>query len=126
MSTTTLDDHQVHVDEEGFLTEYDEWDEDLAQVLATKVGIDLTDAHWQVIRFLRKDFLERGETATTRRVQVFGGVPVKEQFALFPRSPARRWRTSPDFPSRMAACRGGGPHDCDRQPSGNRPGLRRR
>jgi tRNA 2-thiouridine synthesizing protein E len=90
MPTTTLDDHEVHVDEEGFLTEYDEWDEDLAKVLAAQIGIDLTDAHWRVIQFLRQDYLERGETATTRRVQVFGGVPVKEQFALFPKKPGKK------------------------------------
>ena len=90
MPITTLDGHQVHVDAEGFLTDYDEWDEDLAKVLAAQIGIDLTDAHWRVIRFLRDDYLERGETATTRRVQVVGGVPVKEQFALFPKKPGKK------------------------------------
>jgi TusE/DsrC/DsvC family sulfur relay protein len=90
MPITTLDGHQVHVDDEGFLTEYDEWDEDLAKVLATQIGIDLTEDHWRVIRFLRQDFLDRGETATTRRVQVAGGVPVKDQFALFPKKPGKK------------------------------------
>ena len=68
MATTTLDGHTVHVDDEGFLTEYDEWDEDLAKVLAAQIGIDLTDAHWRVLRFLREDFKSQGETPTTRRV----------------------------------------------------------
>jgi tRNA 2-thiouridine synthesizing protein E len=90
MPVTELDGHQVHVDEEGFLTEYDEWDEDLAKVLAAQIGIHLTDAHWKVIRFLREDFLAQGETATARRVQTAGGVPVKEQFALFPKKPAKK------------------------------------
>ncbi len=90
MPVTQLNGHQVHVDEEGFLTEYDEWDEDLAKVLATQIGIDLTDAHWKVIRFLREDYKTQGETATTRRVQAVGGVPVKEQFALFPKKPAKK------------------------------------
>ena len=53
MTLTTLNGHDVHVDGEGFLTEYDEWDEDLAKVLAANIGIDLTDAHLRVIRFLR-------------------------------------------------------------------------
>ncbi|HTL24461.1 MAG TPA: TusE/DsrC/DsvC family sulfur relay protein [Mycobacteriales bacterium] len=90
MPVTELSGHQVHVDDEGFLTEYDEWDEDLAKVLAAQIGIDLTDAHWKVIRFLREDFLTQGETATARRVQTAGGVPVKEQFALFPKKPAKK------------------------------------
>jgi tRNA 2-thiouridine synthesizing protein E len=90
MPITTLDNHTVHVDEEGFLTEYAEWDEDLAKVLAANIGIDLTDAHWKVLRFLREDYLEKGETATTRRVQAVGGVLVKEQFALFPKKPGKK------------------------------------
>jgi tRNA 2-thiouridine synthesizing protein E len=90
MPVTTLNGKSVHVNEEGFLTEYDEWDEDLAKVLAAQIGIDLTDAHWKVIRFLRDDFKAQGETATTRRVQTVGGVPVKEQFALFPKKPGKK------------------------------------
>jgi tRNA 2-thiouridine synthesizing protein E len=90
MPVTTMNGKSVHVNEEGFLTEYDEWDEDLAKVLAQQIGIDLTDAHWKVIRFLREDFPAQGETATTRRVQTVAGVPVKEQFALFPKKPGKK------------------------------------
>jgi TusE/DsrC/DsvC family sulfur relay protein len=90
MPVTEINSHQIHVDDEGFLTEYDEWDEDLATVLANRIGIDMTDAHWKVIRFLRDDYKTQGDTATTRRVQAIGGVPVKEQFALFPKKPAKK------------------------------------
>ena len=90
MPVTEINSHQVQVDDEGFLTEYDEWDENLAMVLAHRIGIDLTDAHWKVIRFLRDDYKTQGDTATTRRVQAVGGVPVKEQFALFPKKPAKK------------------------------------
>lgn len=90
MPVTELDGHAVHVDEEGFLTDYDEWDEDLATVLAGRIGLELTEEHWRVIRFLREDFASRGETATARRVEVVGGVPVKQQFTLFPRKPAKK------------------------------------
>lgn len=90
MPVTELNGHQVHVDDEGFLTEYTEWDEDLAKVLADQIGIDLTEGHWNVIRFLREDFATQGETATARRVQTVGGVPVKEQFVLFPKKPAKK------------------------------------
>lgn len=90
MPVTTLNGKSVHVNEEGFLTEYDEWDESLAAVLAEQIGIQLTDAHWKVIRFLREDFKAQGETATTRRVQQVGGVPVKEQFSLFPKKPGKK------------------------------------
>ena len=90
MPVTTLDGHALHVDEEGFLTDYDEWDEDVAVLLARAIGVELTDAHWTVIRFLRDDFRARGETPTTRRVQTVGGVSVQDQFALFPHKPGKK------------------------------------
>jgi len=90
MPVTTMNGRAIQVNDEGFLTEYDEWDEDLAKVLAQNIDIDLTDAHWKVIRFLREDYRTQGETATTRRVQTVGGVPTKEQFTLFPKKPAKK------------------------------------
>ena len=90
MPVTTIAGREVHVDDEGFLTDYDEWNEDLAKVLGAAIGIDLTDEHWKVIRFLREDYATQGQTATARRVQTVGGVPVKEQFALFPKKPGKK------------------------------------
>lgn len=90
MPVNTMNGRDIQVDAEGFLTEFDEWDEDLAKVLASDIDIDMTDAHWKVIRFLRADFKTQGETATTRRVQSVGGVSTKEQFELFPRKPAKK------------------------------------
>ena len=81
---------QLHVNDEGFLTEYGEWDEHVGELLAKQIDIEMTDAHWKVIRFLREDYEREGETATSRRVQTVGGVPVKEQFALFPKKPAKK------------------------------------
>jgi tRNA 2-thiouridine synthesizing protein E len=84
-------DHEVHVDDEGFMTEYDEWDETLADTLASNIGISpLTEDHWKVIRFLRSDFAEKGETATLRRVSTVGEISTKELFTLFPKKPARK------------------------------------
>src|SRR4051794_23013722 len=90
MSVTTIGAAQVHIDAEGFLTEYDEWNEDLAKQLAAAIGIELTEAHWKAIRFLREDFKAQGETATIRRVSTIGGIPTKELFALFPKKPAKK------------------------------------
>ena len=80
----------VTVNDEGFLTEYDQWTDEIAEVLAKQIEIDLTDEHWKVIRFLRDDFKTEGETATSRRVQQVCGVSVKEQFALFPKKPQKK------------------------------------
>jgi TusE/DsrC/DsvC family sulfur relay protein len=90
VSLATIAGHEVHVDEEGFMTEYDEWDDELAKQLATNIGIDLGDRHLAVIRFLRADFESQGETPTLRRVSTVGGIPTKELFELFPKKPAKK------------------------------------
>ncbi len=90
MPVTELDGHVVHVDDEGFLTVYEEWDDELAKTLATNIGVGLTDEHWQAIRFLRADFQQQGETATLRRVSMLGGIPTKRLFELFPKKPAKK------------------------------------
>ena len=90
MPVTTLADRQIQVNDEGFLTDPAEWDEQLAAVLAAQIGIQLTDAHWVVLRFLRRDYASQGQTPTLRRVSTAGGVPIKELFALFPNKPAKK------------------------------------
>jgi len=90
MTLATMDGRELHVDNEGFLTEYDEWDPELANVLAANIGIELTDEHLQIIAFLRDDYREQGETPTLRRVTAVGGVPTKRLFQLFPKKPAKK------------------------------------
>ena len=90
MTTTTLDGRTVHVNDEGFLTDPSEWDEPLAATLANRIGIELTEEHWQAIRFLRDDYAVQGETATLRRISTVGGIPVKTLFRLFPQKPAKK------------------------------------
>ena len=90
MPTTTIDGHDIHVNDEGFMTEYDEWTEDLGKVLAGQIGIEMSDDHWKAIHFLRRDFPDQGETATLRRVSTVGGIPTKQLFVLFPKKPAKK------------------------------------
>jgi len=90
MTTTTIDGHIVHVNEEGFLTDPSEWDEQLAKSLAGQIGLDLTEEHWKAIRFLRDDYAAQGETATLRRISTVGGIPTKQLFVLFPQKPAKK------------------------------------
>ena len=90
MTLATIANKEVHVDTEGFMTEYDEWSEELAIQLAANIDIELTEPHWKAIRFLREDFKNSGETPTLRRVTAVGGIPTKELFQLFPKKPAKK------------------------------------
>ena len=90
MPTATIAGYDVQINDEGFLTEYDEWNEEIGAALAENIGITMTDEHWALIKWLREDYKEKGETATTRRVQTVGGFPTKQQFQMFPKKPAKK------------------------------------
>jgi len=42
------------LDEEGYLLSLDRWDESVAVELACRENIKLTEAHWEIIRLIRK------------------------------------------------------------------------
>jgi tRNA 2-thiouridine synthesizing protein E len=90
MPVTTVNGQDIHVNDEGFLTDPAEWDDALGTALAAQIAIEMTDAHWDAIRFLRKDFQETGETPTLRRVSTVGGIPIKKLFVMFPQKPAKK------------------------------------
>ena len=90
MTITTIAGYPVDVNEEGFLTTPDQWTEELGAELARLIGIEMTDQHWKLVRFLRDDYKVQGETATLRRVSTQTGVPIKTLFTLFPGKPAKK------------------------------------
>jgi tRNA 2-thiouridine synthesizing protein E len=90
MPTTTIAGHAIEVNEEGFLTRPDQWTGELGAELAALIGIEMDDARWRLVRFLREDHAMQGETATLRRVSTQTGTPVKELFGLFPGKPAKK------------------------------------
>jgi len=82
---------QVDVDDEGFMTNPDQWNKEIAKVLAQEEGIsELTDGHWQVINFIRKDFAEKGQPPTIRRMKKVGGIATKDLYEWFPNGPAKK------------------------------------
>jgi tRNA 2-thiouridine synthesizing protein E len=56
-------DRPIAIDQEGYLLNRDDWSEEFATALAKEEGIDLTDEHWHVIRFLRKYYEQHGVQA---------------------------------------------------------------
>lgn len=90
MPTIEIAGKQVSVNDEGFLTVYEEWNEEIAKTLAAQIEIELTPRHWEVIHFLREDYKKEGESSTSRHTQTVGGFPIKEQFVLFPKKPAKK------------------------------------
>ena len=90
MTTATISGIDVDVNDEGFFVDPQQWTEDMAVELARQEGIDdLTDKHWQVINFMRKEYFEKGTGPTVRVLGKTSGVTVKELYQLFPKGPAK-------------------------------------
>jgi len=90
MATKEIAGKNVNVTEEGYLTDPSQWTQDIASAIAAEEGIALSDAHWKVINFLRKDFAEAGTLPSMRRINKTGGIPTKELYELFPDGPLKK------------------------------------
>ncbi len=88
---------QVEVDEEGYLQELDSWSKELAEHMASLEGITLTEAHWEVINFLR-EYYKQYQIAPMIKILVkeIGKVMGPEKgntkylYQLYPGGPAKQ------------------------------------
>lgn len=79
------------VDDEGYLIDPGDWDEGVAEALARKEGIVLTDLHWQVLRYMRS-YLDEHQLIPDARFVIwflerevgFGEAARQRLFDLFP------------------------------------------
>ena len=90
MTTMLIAERPVDVDDEGFLTNPQQWNDEIAEAIARDAGIaELTPRRWQVVRFMRERYLTTGTAPTIRALGKESGVPVKELYELFPKGPAK-------------------------------------
>lgn len=83
--------------EKGFLRDVERWDKDIAVALASLEGIELTEAHWEIISLLRQFYDEFGDSPANRALVNYvkrhlGGEKGQSVYlmGLFPNFPARR------------------------------------
>jgi TusE/DsrC/DsvC family sulfur relay protein len=74
------------IDAQGFLVDYDQWDENFAEGMASRCGIagGLTDKHWCVIQSIRDAFQNSGECPLFYKICKSNGLSVKDFKELFP------------------------------------------
>jgi TusE/DsrC/DsvC family sulfur relay protein len=56
------------LDDEGYLVDPADWNEGVAEALARNEGIALTEAHWAVLRFMRRYYDEHHIAPDARHV----------------------------------------------------------
>jgi dissimilatory sulfite reductase related protein len=78
----------ISVNEEGYLTDFSQWDEKVGEALAAEANITLSPRHWEVIKYLQKE--QQNQVALSiRRIGKSGLVDIKEFYQLFPTAPLK-------------------------------------
>ena len=85
---------ELEADEQGFLLE-PVFDDEAVRVIAAAESIELTEAHWEVVNYLRDEFRENGHTPNFRAMlkgmtERRPGVDSKYLYDLFLIGPAKQ------------------------------------
>ena len=89
----------------GYLEDANDWNEDVAKVLAADEGIEMTDQHWDIVKYLRSEHFDNGGNEPNERTIIkdmgkkWGSKPTsKDMYALFPGMPSKQGRKIAGLP----------------------------
>jgi len=88
----------IETNPNGFLVNMDDWNEELAKVIAQHEGIsELTPRHWDVINYMRDEYINQGGRQPNVRSivkamqEVWGEkIDTKALYELFPQNPDKQ------------------------------------
>ncbi len=87
----------IETDANGNLTDPGAWDEDVARALAAEDNIELTQEHFDVLNYLRTEYLDNGgeqpmERAINKGMAKIWGrkITSKDLYNLFPGAPSKQ------------------------------------
>jgi tRNA 2-thiouridine synthesizing protein E len=92
-----IDGKTIETTETGFLVNMEDWSENVANAIAESEGITLTKEHWDVINYLRDEYINNVGNQPNNRVmlkdmgKVWGRkISSKDLFDLFPGNPSKQ------------------------------------
>jgi len=87
----------IETDAQGYLKNSADWQEELAPILAEQEGISLSEAHWEVVHFVRDFYLEFNTSPAIRMLVKAMAKKYGEDkgnsrylYRLFPKGPAKQ------------------------------------
>lgn len=78
----------VQVNEEGYLTNFSEWNKEIGEALALEAEVNLTPKHWELINYIQTE-VKNDSPLSIRKIGKSGVVDIKEFYALFPNAPLK-------------------------------------
>lgn len=82
----------------GYLLNVEDWSEEIAEIIAKEEGVTLTDKHWDVVKYLRDEYINNAGNQPNTRNMVKAmakkwadrSVNAKTLYDLFPRDPSKQ------------------------------------
>ncbi len=98
----------IETTDTGYLVNPLDWDEDVARRIAEGEGITLTQQHWDVINYLRDQYLNNNQNQPMERIvlkdmgKTWGTKPTsKDLYNLFPLAPTKQGTKIAGLPAVM-------------------------
>jgi tRNA 2-thiouridine synthesizing protein E len=79
----------IQVTDEGYLTDFSQWNKEIGNEIAKEQEIDMTDKHWEVIDYIQDQFKKR-QALSIRGIKKSGVINIKELYNLFPGGPLKK------------------------------------
>ncbi len=87
----------IECDDHGYLVNIEDWSEAVAQAIAADEGLALSDRAWEIIHYLRDEYINNGGNQPNERhmVKHFSSawgekIDAKALYEHFPRGPAKQ------------------------------------
>ena len=78
----------ISVTEEGFMTDFSQWDKSIGDAIAAENSITLTPRHWEVLDYIQTEY-KNEVPLSIRKIGKSGVVDIKEFYQLFPVAPLK-------------------------------------
>ncbi len=90
MPTVECNGKSFEVDEDGFIGNYEDWNQDWVEFVKGEEGIaELTDEHHKVVTVLREYYEKNGIAPMVRVLSKVTGYKLKHIYELFPSGPGK-------------------------------------
>jgi tRNA 2-thiouridine synthesizing protein E len=95
--TIEVNGETIATDANGYLVNIEDWNEDVAMAMAENEGIALTEKHWDLLNYLRDEYINNsGHQPNTRSIVKAMSekwnekIAQKDVYDLFPKDPSKQ------------------------------------
>ncbi len=100
-----VDGKTIETTENGFLVDFGDWNEAVAELIAKDEGVEMTQKHWDVINYLRDQHINNGANEPNERTilkdmskQWGEKTSSKVMYEMFPLMPSKQGRKIAGLP----------------------------